>query len=185
MSVHSHPIDGGTDMKLPHFARLPVVLCAVLATLALTRAADPTPIETLRFADANGNVLALDHPGVLYLVDVWALGCSPCMAEMPELERLAQDYEPDGRFRLVSVVSGGWKGKRLKAIARDVETTLPIYSDPNNWLGRLDIHSFPTKFLIRDGMLLRRTVGGGTGAYRKWSNILDNELESPSNGAQP
>jgi len=95
-------------------------------------AADPRPIDTLRFADADGKVIALDQPGTLYLVDVWAIGCSPCMAEMPELERLAQFYEPGGRFRLMSVVAGG-----------------------------------------------------GTGAYRKWSTIIDNELESSSEAARP
>jgi thiol-disulfide isomerase/thioredoxin len=172
-------------MKLPRASRIPIVLCAVLATLALTRAADPEPIATLRFADADGQTVALDEPGVLYLVDFWSLGCGPCMAEMPELERLAQDYEPGGRFRLVSVVAGGWKGKDLEQVAKHAKTDLDIYSDPDDAFDLLDVHRYPTKLLIRDGMLLRRMVGGGAGAYRRWSNIIDNELESPSDGARP
>jgi thiol-disulfide isomerase/thioredoxin len=172
-------------MKLPHFARLPIVLCAVLATFAPAHAVDPEPIATLQFADADGRTIALDEPGVLYLVDFWALGCGPCLAEMPELDRLAQEYERGGRFQLVSVVAGGWKGKDLRQVAKHAKTDLEIYSDPDDSFGRFDIHSYPTKLLIRDGVLLRRTVGGGTGAYRKWSSIIDAELAGSTDGAQP
>jgi thiol-disulfide isomerase/thioredoxin len=135
------------------------------------------PIGTLRVADAAGNTISLDAPGVLYLVDVWALECKPCMQEMPELDRLAAEYETSGRFRLVSVVYG-WRGAKLREVAEEAKTIRPVYSDTEQWLDRLGINAYPTKLLIRDGKLLRRTIGGGPGAYEKWKKLLDDELKT-------
>jgi thiol-disulfide isomerase/thioredoxin len=75
-----------------------IIASVVFAATVVAAAADP--IGTLRFADAYGHTIALDAPGVLYLIDFWALECKPCMLEMPELERLAKEYEtPSLRLR--------------------------------------------------------------------------------------
>ena len=107
--------------------RLGIAL-ALLAATSVAWAADPPPdpIGPLHVGDSEGNTTTLDAPGMLYLVDFWALGCKPCIVEMPELERLAKEYEPGGRFRLVSIVAAGWEGKDLLQVAQDAGTTLPI-----------------------------------------------------------
>ena len=153
-------------------------LFVVMATAALAGPATVDPIGTLRVADADGHTIALDAPGVLYLVDVWALECKPCMQEMPELDRLANEYESSGRFRLVSVVWGGWKGNELHSVAKQAKTTQSVYSDVEHWIGRLGIDAYPTKLMIRDGKLLRRVIGGGAGAYDKWKRIIDDDLKT-------
>ena len=159
-----------------------VFALAVIALTSVASAADPppTPIGPLRVGDAEGNTTTLDEPVVLYLVDFWALGCKPCIVEMPELERLAREYEPGGRFRLVTVVASGWEGKDLLNIAKQAGTTHPISSDPDDLFRTLDIRAFPTKFLIRDGVLLARKRGGGPGAYETWKKIIDAALQDPS-----
>lgn len=129
--------------------------------------------------------LALAAAGVLYLIDFWALECKPCMLEMPDLERLAKEYEPSGRFRLVSVVYGGWKGKELRVVSGRTGTGLIAYSDSEDWLGHLEINAFPTKLLIRDGKLLHRARGGGPGAYATWKKAIDDELRSLPVANQP
>jgi thiol-disulfide isomerase/thioredoxin len=143
------------------------------------------PIGPLRVGDAEGKTFTLDDPGVLYLVDFWALGCKPCIIEMPELERLAKEYEPSGRFRLVSVVASGWGGKDLLTVASQAGTTLPIYSDPDDLFRQLEIRAFPTKLLIRDGQLLARKRGGGTGAYDTWKSMIDGVLRQPAEPDSP
>lgn len=163
------------DLSMP---RLIAIFLLVLAGSTVT-AATPDPLPTLRVGDAEGNTITLDAPGVLYLVDFWALGCKPCILELPELERLAKEYEPSGRFRLVSVVAAGWEGKDLLTVASQAGTTLPIYSDPEDWLTQLEINGFPTKLLIRDGKLFVRKRGGGPGAYETWKQMIDVALQAP------
>ena len=71
--------------------RLALALTLLAASpLAWAAGKEPGPIGPLRVADAEGNALTLDAPGVLYLVDFWALGCKPCIMAMPELDRLAE-----------------------------------------------------------------------------------------------
>jgi len=156
---------------------LGLIVGLALAASALAAPSRGDSVGTLRFADASGQAITLDAPGVVYLVDFWALGCKPCIAEMPDLERLAKEYEPSRRFRLVTVVYGGWKGADLKKVAANAGTKLPVYADPDNWHDRLGVDAYPTKFLIRDGKLITRARGGGTGSYAAWSAAVADELK--------
>jgi thiol-disulfide isomerase/thioredoxin len=158
---------------------------AALALVATVAAATGDPNGVLRFADAKGGTVRLDTAGVVYLVDFWALGCKPCIEEMPELARLAKEYEPSGRFRLVSVVWGGWKGSALVKVAEEADTNLPIYSDPENWHDRLDVDGFPTKLLVLDGTVVVRKRGGGAGAYDQWKAAIENALKVAPAAAAP
>ena len=166
--------------------RLVIALGLVVVTSA-SWAADPPPgpIGPLHVGDAEGRTITLDAPGMLYLVDFWALGCKPCIQEMPELERLAKKYEPGGRFRLVSVIAGGWEAKDLPMVAKQAGTTLAVYSDPDDLFHQLEIRSFPTKLLIRDGKLFVRKRGGGPGAYETWAKAIDAVLRQPSDANSP
>jgi thiol-disulfide isomerase/thioredoxin len=171
---------------MTHPSRLVLLLALLVATpVAWAAGTTPGPIGPLRVADAEGHTMTLDAPGVLYLVDFWALGCKPCIMEMPDLERLAKDYEPAGRFRLVSVVASGWEGKELLTVAEQAGTTLPIYSDPDDLFRQLEIRAFPTKLLIRDGQLLARKRGGGPGAYENWSKVITDALRGPAAPSTP
>jgi thiol-disulfide isomerase/thioredoxin len=155
----------------------PKIVALALATSALAGPSNGDPIGTLRFADAQGQVIALDKPGMVYLVDFWALGCKPCIQEMPELERLANEYEPGGKFRLVSVVSGGWTGKDLVTVAEQAGAKMTIYGDPENWHERLEVDGFPTKFFVRDGTIVARLRGGGAGLFGHWKGEVDKALK--------
>jgi thiol-disulfide isomerase/thioredoxin len=155
-------------------------MIAALACGSFALAAPPSngdSIGTLRFADAEGQVIALDKPGVVYLVDFWALVCKPCIQEMPELERLAKEYEPAERFRLVSVVWGGYEGKDLLKVAEQAGAKMTIYADPENWHDRLQVDAFPTKFFVRDGTVVARARGGGAGLYQHWKGMVEKALK--------
>jgi thiol-disulfide isomerase/thioredoxin len=151
-------------MRLRHSV-FGMIVALAFGSRGLAGAPNGDSIRTLRFA------------GVVYLVDFWALGCKPCIEEMPELARLAKEYEPSGRFRLVSVVWGGWKGNGLAKVAEEAGTKLPIYSDPENWHDRLDVDGFPTKLLVRDGTVIVRARGGGPGCYRQWKPAIETALK--------
>jgi thiol-disulfide isomerase/thioredoxin len=134
-------------------------------------------IGTMQFIDADGHVVTLDKPGKVYLVDFWMPSCKPCIQEMPELERLATEYEPGGKFQLVSVVWGGYTGADLVKVAEAAGAKMTIYGDPENWYGRLEVDGFPTKFFVRDNMVVARARGGGAGTYPHWKSELEKALK--------
>ena len=131
----------------------------------------------LTFADPSGTKVTLDEPGVVYLVDFWAVECKGCIEEIPELERLSRELVPRGRFRLVSVLWGGdWPGPMLKELAERYGIGRPLHTDPDGWQERLGKVAFPTKVLVRDGEVLKYPRGGDAGPYGNWKPLVDKAL---------
>ncbi len=71
----------------------------------LTGTIDPsfagTPLPALVVADGAGRKLdlaAIDGP---VLINLWATWCAPCVVEMPQLDRLAQEL--DGEVRVITI----------------------------------------------------------------------------------
>ena len=63
------------------------------ANLALAGVAAPEFVAQ----DLDGTVHRLsDHRGSVVLVNIWATWCPPCRAEMPELDRLAEERRDEG-----------------------------------------------------------------------------------------
>lgn len=140
---------------------------------------EETPLEKpVVLANSAGQLVPLDQPGVLYLVDFWALGCHPCMMEMPDLNQLRND-RADDRLQIISVISG-WSSKDHPYVRKRGKTgDLPLYSDPQNWEGHFRIHGYPTKLLIRDGKVIAPHVGAGTRSYRFWRRVLEGQFGIP------
>ena len=157
-----------------------LLLSIFAATSALAQAVKTGDhVGTLRFADMKGEKVALDRPGVLYVVDLWALGCKPCIQEIPALDRLAAEYEPGGQVRVIGVLWGDWKKSDLKKVPKAVGSSRPIFGDPEGWFNRFEIRSFPTKLFIRDGVIVRITRGGplnATDAYDDLKAQIESEL---------
>jgi thiol-disulfide isomerase/thioredoxin len=86
---------------------------ACVATSSTGRRSDVAalpPDRPLAFRDAKDQLLLLNQPGKLYLLDFVAVGCKPCAQELPDLARLEQEFGSSGRFQLVTVVYA-WQGR--------------------------------------------------------------------------
>lgn len=122
----------------------------------------------------------------LTLVNLFTTWCSPCVAEMPELEELYQQMK-DQDMGVVGVVLDvlNEKGEapqedleRAQLLAERTGVTYPILlPDSTYFNGRLTgIQAFPETFFVdRDGNIVGETyVGSGDLAY--WLANVEKEL---------
>jgi thiol-disulfide isomerase/thioredoxin len=62
------------------------------------------PAPAFSYADISGEEVSLDDlSGKAVYVDVWATWCGPCLKEMPELEKLQEEYANDERIVFTSI----------------------------------------------------------------------------------
>jgi thiol-disulfide isomerase/thioredoxin len=135
----------------------------------------------LAFRAEDNELLILNEPGTLYLVDFVAVGCKPCAEEAPDMERLGREFESPGRFRLVTVVFG-WPSKELANRRKELNIEhLTLYADEGGVAAQaLEVQGWPTKCLIRDGRVLLHRMGGGPGAYSIWREIIREHMKRRS-----
>jgi thiol-disulfide isomerase/thioredoxin len=178
------PVEGGRWLSSINIVTT-FVLVALASSFVGTRAgASPPKFEnltgkatgTLQFTDAKDAKISFGEARKVYLVDFMAIGCQPCMDELPELLRLHTELAKSRNFQLVLVVYG-WRSRSLLEAARILEVgEFPLYADTEGAGGRLNARAWPTKFLVRDGRVLEHQVGGGKGAYDRWKLAVTREL---------
>jgi cytochrome c-type biogenesis protein len=114
---------------------------------ALNLAGEPTSLEALR--------------GKVVLLNIWATWCHPCRAEIPELERLHDEYSSAG-LRVVGVsVDAGGEEERIKAFAESFGVTYDVWHDADDRISTLyRAIGVPATYLIdRSGRIRWRRLG--------------------------
>jgi len=109
----------------------------------------------------GGDVQLSGLRGKPVILNFWATWCSPCRAEMPELEALWQRYQDDGL--LLIGVDQGENAATVERFARGVVgTTFPLLLDTNQAVGRAyGVRALPTTvFIDAEGRIQDVRIGG-------------------------
>ncbi len=109
---------------------------------------DPAP-GTLRLEDYRGQWLVINY---------WAQWCKPCIAEIPELNRLDSVYD---QVTVLGVNYDGAIGEELDAQLQELGVNFPTLSeDPAGQLGITRPRVLPTTLVIDPGGALVETLLG-------------------------
>ena len=132
---------------------------------------DRTVVETFEWqlVDMNGEVVNLaQSKGKVILVNSWATWCPPCIAEMPELQALFDDYSDRMDFYFVS----NEPGQTQQAFLRKKGYDLPIYRPSGPAPEALRSNSLPTTWLLdREGRIVIQKTGAA-----KWNSANTRKL---------
>jgi thiol-disulfide isomerase/thioredoxin len=99
-----------------------------------------------------------DLRGQWVLVSFWATWCSPCVKEMPAMERMYQDLAGEGLEILA--VHAGPGGDQVAAFLERVPVSFPVLLDEDLSFGGWDVMALPTAVLVDPtGRRVYRAVG--------------------------
>jgi peroxiredoxin len=123
--------------------------------------AESSPAPDFTTTDLDGNAVSLsDYRGSPVVLNAWATWCGPCRMEMPDLEKLYQEYKDQDV--IVLAVNMGEPQNRVAGFIKDGGYTFPVLLDESmSAVGRpYRISSIPATFFIdREGKLASIRVG--------------------------
>ncbi|WBL21590.1 TlpA family protein disulfide reductase [Zunongwangia sp. HRR-M8] len=109
------------------------------------------------------------------LINYWATWCPPCIAEMPSLNDLYQDYKEKVVFLFIS----GEALETSQGFMNAKGYNLPVYRMKTNYPDPLEGYKLPTSYLIdKNGTIVIKKEGAADWNSANFRNILDQLLKN-------
>ena len=139
-------------------ARVAFAVVSVFVILSLawpTEEDDTAPMGDL--VDITGRVVPLaSQTASVTLIHFWSTWCPPCITETPAIQRLAEDYKDNPRFRLVMVAVADDHQKAADFLG----SSGPGLFDPNWKVAKsYGTHKLPETHLVVRGRLVDSYIG--------------------------
>lgn len=165
------------------------------AAIAADSAADETTVGEFSTEDIFGTSYTQDmfKDYDITLVNCFATWCPPCIAELPELEKLREYYEENGVKVGITAVALDVKNpdyieegidedalESAKLLYEESNASFPfLISDDGGMNGRLKgISAVPESFFVdKDGNIVGDTYSGARD-MQDWANIVAKELKA-------
>jgi thiol-disulfide isomerase/thioredoxin len=118
------------------------------------------PAPELNLTDIDGNPVALSKTaGQVVLVNNWAFWCTPCRAELPELQAYYDVHRMQG-FTVIGIEAGDEKGDVLYHV-KQFKLTYPVWLDLNKeTLNVFQNNRLPNSYVIDKTGKVRLTWEG-------------------------
>src|SRR6266850_3932252 len=172
---------GGASILVAISAWYCVFYIPVQMQRALTRvssgAAPPFTLQPM----SQGSVPIGATRGKILVLDFFATWCSPCIAELPELERVHADLQSnrDIEFVLVGTNKGGDTPDRVRAFVQRRHISMPVAFDPDQRaMHALGLSGFPSLIVIDRKGNVRLTHIGYNGSETSFRHVLTQLLQS-------
>ena len=132
---------------------------------------------TISFAstDMEGNPVSSEElfsANTFTLVNIWASWCPPCKAEMPELQKLYQEYKAAG-VGFLGIMADGNDDDAI-AVMEGAGVTYPCIHGSEDIRSLLPLTAYPTTYFVdAEGVVVGRCiVGAYLDAYREQIEAL-------------
>lgn len=126
-------------------------------------------------SNADGKDIILgDFKGKPVFLNFWATWCPPCIAEMPSIKELYNEYKDDVAFVLVSNEST----EVVNSFFEKHDYSFPVYSLSGDVPAIFETSTIPATYLIgTKGRLLISKTGAAKWDSGKMKSLLDKHIE--------
>ena len=128
--------------------------------LSIIRPEQAVEAPAFRLPDPDGRGVNLrEHRGKVVFLNFWATWCGPCRIEMPEMERLYQEFKARG-FAILAV-DFRESPAQVQRFAQELKLTYPVLIDEDGSVFQAYlVRGLPaTYFIDRKGIMLGRAIG--------------------------
>lgn len=145
--------------------------------------ADFDPDITFTMVDLDGNTIdeSIFAENKLTVINFWEPWCGPCVNEMPELEKLYEDYKDQGLL-IIGVFSDTTMMDDVHAVMDEAGTTYPICEYVSAFDAFQTGYVPSTIFVDENGKLIDISNGYGDNVfvgsqnYSDWEKMIKNYL---------
>jgi thiol-disulfide isomerase/thioredoxin len=132
-------------------------------------------LPALNLKDFAGKAVPSDQfKGNVLVLDFWATWCGPCIAEIPELNRLQEKYAEKG-VKVIGVTLASGEPKEVKPFITRNKMKYTVLMGDDDQAYDFNLVGFPTTYLVtRDWKIYRKYVGTGPGK----SGRLEADIQS-------
>lgn len=143
-----------------------------------------SPEIVFSISDLNGNTIDEKEfsKHKVTMINFWEPWCGPCVSEMPEIEKLYENYKDKGLY-IIGVFSATDQMQDVKSVVASAGTTYPIAT----YDSAFDIYQtgyVPTTiFVDQNGHILPASNGYsdkaivGANSYEQWAELIENFLK--------
>lgn len=124
--------------------------------------------------DSEGNTFDYaSTKGKVVLINFWATWCPPCIAEMPGLEKLYNDYKDKVIFLFVS----NEDNEKVSRFLTKNNYSFKVHKPVTKYLEAFDVSSIPRTFLIdKKGNIIIDKTGASNWNSEKVRSVIDKLL---------
>jgi cytochrome c biogenesis protein CcmG/thiol:disulfide interchange protein DsbE len=113
-----------------------------------------------------------DFKGQVVLLNVWATWCAPCRVEMPSIQRLHQEFGPQG-LKVVAVSIDEAGPEVVREFVRERGLSFEILLNPSRTIERVyQTTGVPESFVLnRNGVIVKKVIGAA-----EWDSAVNRDL---------
>ena len=117
------------------------------AEIAKTRIAAPAPLAPFHLKTLDGKEVSLDSlRGKTAVINNWGMWCGPCVAEMPDFQKLSAQFANDSTVRVLTIDNDPNTDALREWMQKKGYTFTTLLDD--GYLSRSNLHTFPTTWFL-------------------------------------